>query len=396
MSGVGDGATPLPRKEDPEALVLRGYPRPPVRFRRGLIVGVTAAVAASVVSIAWLGLEPPHVRAAAQEFDGDGPGHKDANDALAGVPKTYGDVPRLGPPLPGDLGRPILEQQRAIEASEAAPMPDGAGAGEPDARTFADAEQQRARAQERAARSSSVLVALQGADDASERAPAPADAPERPTPSDTVAPGGEQSAGRSHAYGQAAVARPASSGWVLSAGTVIPATLVTGINSDVPGAVIAQVSENIRDSATGRAILVPQGARLIGSYKSVVGEGQRRAMLMWNRIVFPDGSSVDLGDLPATDASGYAGIADRVDFHTWGQLKGVMLSTLLGIGGELGLGSGGAIARAIRESTQRSGADAGEEIARRTLDVRPTITVRPGWPVCAIVHEDLVLRPWRE
>jgi type IV secretion system protein VirB10 len=116
---------------------------------------------------------------------------------------------------------------------------------------------------------------------------------------------------------------------------------------------------------------------------------------MWKRIVFPDGSSVDLDDLPATDASGYAGIADRVDFHTWGQIKGVMVSTLLGVGGELGLGGGGAIARAIRESSQGNGANAGAEIARRTLDVHPTITVRPGWPVRAIVTHDLVLQPWR-
>jgi type IV secretion system protein VirB10 len=385
----------LPAKEDPETLVLRGSPKRAVRFRRGLIVGIAASVAVSVTGIAWIGLEPPHIRGTAQVLDGDGPAHKDADDALAGLPKTYGDVPRLGPPLPGDLGRPILEQQRAVEASEAAPMPDGAGPGEQDARTFGDAERQRARAQERAARSSSVLVPLQSGDDASKRGHAAADAPGRSTPSDTVASGAEQSAVPSNGDGQAAVARPAPSGWVLSAGTIIPATLVTGINSDVPGAVIAQVSENVRDSATGRAILVPQGARLIGSYSSVAGQGQRRAMLTWKRIVFPDGSSVDLGDLPATDASGYAGIADRVDFHTWGQLKGAMLSTLLGIGAELGLGGGGAIARAIRESTQRSGADAGEEIARRTLDVRPTITVRPGWPVRAIVKQDLVLRPWR-
>jgi type IV secretion system protein VirB10 len=397
MSGAGDdGPTALPRKEDPKTLVLRGAPRPPVRFRRGLIVGVTAAVAASVVGIAWLGLEPPRIHGTAQALENDGPAHERLDDALARLPKCYGDVPRLGPPLPGDLGRPILEQQRALDSSTPAPMPDSARQQErAEAAAAAEAELQRVRAQERAAGSSSVLVSLESPGDAPNRPQAGGETAELSGLSGTVAAGRGQATGSLDGEAQAVAARSAPSRWMLSAGTVIPATLVTGLNSDVPGPVLAQVSENVFDSATGRAVLVPQGARLIGSYSSAVGQAQRRAVLMWKRIVFPDGSSLDLDDLPATDASGYAGIADRVDFHTWGQIKGVMVSTLLGVGGELGLGGGGAIARAIRESSQGNGANAGAEIARRTLDVHPTITVRPGWPVRAIVTHDLVLQPWR-
>lgn len=171
---------------------------------------------------------------------------------------------------------------------------------------------------------------------------------------------------------------------------------MTGLNSDLPGAVIAQVTENVRDSATGRTILVPQGARLIGSYDSAVAYGQRRALLVWQRIVFPDGSSIRLDNTPATDLSGFSGVEDGVDFHTWRLLKGIALSTLLGVGTELTFGGGeGDLVRAVRESTQQNAARAGDQITSRNLNVQPTLTVRPGWPLRAVIHKDLVLRPWR-
>jgi type IV secretion system protein VirB10 len=190
--------------------------------------------------------------------------------------------------------------------------------------------------------------------------------------------------------------RPAPSPWTLSAGTIIPVSLITGLNSDLPGMVVAQVTEHVRDSATGRTVLVPQGARLIGSYDNRVAFGQRRALLVWQRIVFPDGSSVALDNAPATDRSGYAGVADRVDFHTWRLLKGIMLSTLLGVGTEIGLGSGESdLVRALREATQQNTARAADRITARNLDVQPTLTVRVGWPLRAIIHKDLVLQPWK-
>ncbi|HEY1144141.1 MAG TPA: TrbI/VirB10 family protein, partial [Sphingomicrobium sp.] len=187
-----------------------------------------------------------------------------------------------------------------------------------------------------------------------------------------------------------------ASPWTLAAGTVIPASLITGLNSDLPGMVVAQVTENVRDTATGQAILIPQGARLIGSYDSVVAYGQRRALLVWQRIVFPDGSSIALDKAPATDTSGYAGLEDRVDLHSWQLIKGIALSTLLGVGTQLSLGSSESdLVRAVRESTQQNAAHAGDQITSRNLDVQPTLTVRPGWPVRAILHKDLVLKPWR-
>jgi type IV secretion system protein VirB10 len=390
-----------PPKEDPEALVLRGRPRPAVRFRRGLIVGTTGAVAAGLVTLSWLALEPPSFRKAATAVESDEPASKSGADALANVPSNYGDVPRLGPPLPGDLGRPILEHQRSLaEAAKDDPL----AAEAEQARAAEEAERQRLAAARQAARSSPVIVQLAGGPAAAPAAlsePAQAEVPgEQGTPA-SDAPAVQQHKIEFARAGSEGDINPHQMGappspWTLSAGTVVPASLITGLNSDLPGTVLAQVTENVRDSATGRTVLIPQGARLIGTYDSVVAYGQRRALVVWTRIVLPDGSSVRLDNLPATDTSGFAGLADKVDSHTWALLKGIALSTLLGVGTQLSLGgSESDLVRAIRESTQQNAAHAGGQITSRNLDVQPTIKVRPGWPVRVLVNKDLMLQPWR-
>lgn len=191
-----------------------------------------------------------------------------------------------------------------------------------------------------------------------------------------------------------ALMAPASP-YMLSAGSVVAASLITGINSDLPGLVTAQVTQNVFDSATGRFLLVPQGARLVGKYDSVVAFGQRRALVIWQRIILPDGSSLRLDNMPATDPSGYAGLADKVDFHSWALLKGVAMATLLGVGSELSIKGESALVQAIRESTQQNVSRAGDQLTSRNLDVQPTITIRPGAPVRLLVSRDLILAPWR-
>ena len=393
-----------PTKEDPETLVLRGSPQPVVRFRRGLIIGITGVVAACLVTVTWFALEPPSFRMATGEEGAGDPLRKAAPDALANAPSNYGDVPRLGPPLPGDLGRPILEHQRSLEEAPAPPV-QGTASPQPDpARAAAEAERQRLTAARDAARSSGVIVQQSGRGDAAQASASPpavqaGEAGAVPGPSAAGPAGTERRSqfapsetGDTNPY----PLRPAPSPWTLSAGTLIPASLVTGLNSDLPGTVIAQVTENVRDSATGRTILVPQGARLIGSYESAVAFGQRRALLVWQRIVFPDGSSIRLDNAPATDLAGFSGVEDGVDFHTWRLLRGIALSTLLGVGTELSFGSAESdLVRAVRESTQQNAARAGDQITSRNLDAQPTLTVRPGWPLRAVIHKDLVLRPWR-
>ena len=406
MSDAPPEGSAAPPKADPETLVLRGTPRPVVRFRRGLIVGISGAVAFALVTLAWVALEPPSFRIAGGDDRGGEIAPKAAPEALADAPVNYGDVPRLGPPLPGDLGRPILEHRRKM-AEETSPAAPQAAPGEADsARAAAEAERER-RAAEQAARASEVIVQTAGSGEAGPSAAVDRGQNGRgEAAAEPPASAGGTQASQARRAGPARSEesevnrhplRPAPSPWTLSAGTIIPASLMTGLNSDLPGTVIAQVTENVRDSATGRTVLVPQGARLVGSYDSALAYGQRRALLVWQRIVFPDGSSIRLDNAPATDLSGFSGVKDGVDFHTWRLLKGIALSTLLGVGTELTFGGGeGDLVRAVRESAQQNAAKAGDQITSRNLEVQPTLTVRPGWPLRAVMHKDLVLRPWRD
>jgi type IV secretion system protein VirB10 len=383
-------AGPLPqlKKVDPESLVLRGRPRPVTRFRKGVVIGGMAAVSMAVVTLAWVALEPTSLGRAVNSESGR-PFERAAPEAIANAPRDYRDVPLLGPPLPGDLGRPIVEQQRATGV-----VPSGQVAAGPESaleRAAPDA------AAEQAARNSSVVVQLSSASsgfspDKNSAAPAGGYIDRAPPPAAAVdkVQLGDWSLNDANPHSVTAPASP----WMIAAGTVIPASLLTGLDSDLPGLVLAQVSENVRDSATGRAILIPQGARLVGRYDSGVRYGQKRAFVMWERILFPNGSSILLDNFPASDASGFAGLADRVDGHSWQLIKGVVLSSILGVGSQLSIGEGSGLARAIRESVQQSGAQAGSQIASSGLNIQPTITVRAGWPIRVLVSEDLILHPW--
>jgi type IV secretion system protein VirB10 len=189
-----------------------------------------------------------------------------------------------------------------------------------------------------------------------------------------------------------------TSPYQLMAGTVISASLVSGLNSDLPGFVIAQVTENVYDTVSGRYLLLPQGSRLVGKYDNVVAFGQERALVVWQRIILPDGSSIVIDNLPATDTGGYAGLEDQVDQHTWKMLKGVALATVLGVGSQLAVGSTSSsddLLKALQQSVASTTNRAGQRLVERNLNVQPTITVRPGWPLRVIVQKDLVLRPYQ-
>ena len=182
--------------------------------------------------------------------------------------------------------------------------------------------------------------------------------------------------------------------YILQAGAVIPAALITGLRSDLPGQITAQVTENIYDSPTGRFLVVPQGTRIIGQYDNSVQFGQRRLLLVWNRLILPNGRSIVLERQPGADTQGYAGLEDGVDYHGWDLAKAAGLSTLLSIGAELAIDDQDRLLRAIRNGGQTAINDAGQQIIRRQLDVAPTLTIRPGFPVRIIVTRDLVLQPY--
>ncbi|OYY90524.1 MAG: conjugal transfer protein TrbI [Sphingomonas sp. 28-66-16] len=383
-----DPPVPMPAKVDPETLSIRARPVRAIRFRRGAIIGAAALGSVSLMGIAWMALKPQVFRQVAQDSELSQPLAKPASDALSGLPTSYGDAPKLGPPLPGDLGRPILRAQERAGV-EVAPS---------RANTVEAARQQRL-ADLKAARESGLMA--QVATGRGATAPAAVD-----SAAATGAPNAAPAATGTRKE-QFALARdtgsdlnsgglvPPMSPNTILAGSVIAASLITGLNSDLPGMVTAQVTQNVFDSVTGSILLVPQGSRLIGKYDSVVAFGQRRAMVIWQRLILPDGSSVRLDNMPATDPSGYAGLADKVDFHTWTLLKGVAIATMLGVGSELTISGESDLVQAIRESAQSNTARAGDQITQRNLDIQPTITIRPGAPVRVLVTRDLVLEPRR-
>ena len=389
---------PQPAKVDPETLAIRSRPPRAIRFKRTVIVAIAALGSVSLVAVTWMALKPRLFHGVPAQQELSQPDVRPASDTLANAPANYGQVPQLGPPLPGDLGKPILERQQQLAM--------GTNPADQQLQQAEAAERERQLAELRAARESGVLVQSRQVGDTANAAPVAAlpaamDTSDRPKP--VLDPTNDPNAqGRKESFVATLDPRgdvnphalmPLVSPYTLSAGSVIAASLITGLRSDLPGLVTAQVTENVYDSATGHLLLIPQGARLIGSYDSVVAFGQKRALVVWQRIVMPDGSSLRIDNVPATDPSGYAGLQDKVDFHTWSLLKGVVLSTVLGVGSELSLSGQSDLVQAIRMSTQGTVSRAGDQITQRNLAIQPTITIRPGAPVRLVVHKDLVFAP---
>lgn len=386
-------------KEEPEALALRAKPRPVTRLSRRALAAILGGASLLVLGGTLWALRPPDhsAREPEQLYSTD---RKPPAEGLAALPRDYAGVPpppappQLGRPLPGDLGAPILNAQ-ADGRMASSDVGGGSGASAADA-----ARQQRIKERQEAI--ASPLIAL------AKRAQGPAGLPALPdaptSPGRLPARGAEPT--RWEAFLTAPIddqttsahrLRPAPPNTVM-AGTMISAALVTGLNSDLPGQVIATVTAPVFDTVTGQTLLIPQGSRLLGTYDSEVGFGEERALVVWTRLILPDGQSITLDRMPGADGAGFAGVADKVDHH-WGRLAaGTALSTLLGVGAELASpessGSGDRVVIAGRDGLQDSVNQVGQEITRRNLGVKPTITVRPGYPVRVLVSRDLVLSPY--
>ncbi|TCU54660.1 type IV secretion system protein VirB10 [Novosphingobium sp. PhB57] len=393
---------PLPAKVDPETLALRSRPPRAIRFKREVIVGMAGTLALIIAGTAWYALGPIDLHLAGGSDNGANLA-KAPTEAISALPDSYDKVPKLGPPLPGDLGRAIVEKQRAGITPASNLLP-GSEAAKPQARPDRADEERKSERQSGLFFASAKVAAVSDAPEAaSVQGTQPASQSDGKLAIDfTADPNAQQrkadfvAAEDSTGEVEPHALTPAASANMLSAGSVIAGSLITGLRSDLPGLVIAQVTQQVFDSATGRTLLIPQGARLIGSYDSLVAFGQKRALVVWQRIVMPDGSSIRLDNVPATDMSGYAGLADQVDAHAWQVIKGAAISTLLGVGTELTFTDESDLAQAIRQSTQQSLSRAGDQLVSRSLQVQPTITIRPGASIRLVVHRDLVLAPWRQ
>ena len=376
----------------PQEMRLRSNRAPVTRLSRKVLLGLGAITSIGIGGALFLALRPQHQTSGSELYNTS---NRTTPDGLANLPRDYTSLPRaapqLGPPLPGDLGRPIV--------NAGAPAP-----GMPTLAAGPSPEQQRIAQEQEAARTSHLFATTNVGQIATATSPALATAQAAAA---SLTGGSNDLTSQDHklAFLNGNVDRrtvspdrvqaPASP-YVLQAGAVIPAALLTGLRSDLPGQVTAQVTEDVYDSPTGNVLLIPQGARLVGQYDAQIAFGQSRALLVWNRLIMPNGRSIILERQPGTDSEGYAGLEDQVDNH-WGMLfKAAILSTLLSVGAEAGTSNNeNFLLQGIRLGASQSFSQIGEQVVGRSLNVQPTITVRPGFPVRVMVTHDLVLEPYR-
>jgi len=422
-----------PLKEYPDQLELRSRPRAVTRLNRKTVAILLGSVALGLVLALMWGLRRPKPNNPADSQEKRNVERVTHAEGFALLPHDYGSLPKappLGAPI-GELGRPVLRAEREAGIPELPEQPSFRPSPEDDA-----IRAQRLKEQSEADEASKAQVFVQMKQRGGLSG---AGAPRQTSPQETsagmqsgslradgtLAPAGAIGGGDTPAasassasqsrrdqdhkqgfldkdadskvYASATLQMPRSP-FQLMAGSIIPAALVTGIQSDLPGDTIASVTENVFDTVTGRTLLIPQGARLIGQYDSQVAYGQRRVLVVWTRLIMPNGSSIVLDRLPASDPQGYAGLEDKIDYH-WGRLiAGAAISTLLGVNAELVTNNSGAssgsVVIATRQSSQDTVNQVGQEITRRNLDIQPTLSERPGLPLRVVVRRDLILKPY--
>lgn len=189
---------------------------------------------------------------------------------------------------------------------------------------------------------------------------------------------------------------PQLSPFELKRGSVIPATLITGINSDLPGRITAQVSQNVYDSATGHRLLIPQGTKLLGRYDSKVSFGQSRVLVVWTDIVYPNGSTLQIGGMAGTDAEGYGGFRDKVDRKWLETFGSAILIAVIGTGIDMAIPqnndpfNSNSPEDAARINFAETFGRTAEQTIQRNMDVQPTLEIRPGYQFNVLVDQDIV------
>lgn len=377
-----------PSPASPSEMRLRSDRAPVTRLSRKVLLGLGSMAVIAIAATLIFALRPSGQGGHSELYNTS---NRSTPDGLTALPKSYADLPkpapRLGPPLPGDLGKPMLN----------------AGVTPPPMPTAASAAQQRRLQELQAARASRLFATT---DVTASRTAAMPQAPSSVSAGATATTRATASTDRKTAFLNAPTDRrtlsteqlqaPPSPD-VIEAGTIIPAALITGLRSDLPGEITAQVTQNVYDTPTGRILLVPQGTKIVGEYDAQVSFGQSRALAVWNRLILPNGKSIVLERQPGTDTEGYAGLQDQVDNH-WGTLfEAAALSTVLSVGAEAGTGnSENNLAQTIRQGASQSFSQTGEQVVGRSLNVQPTITIRPGFPVDVLVTRDISLERYEE
>ena len=384
-----------------DAFRLRSTPTQVMRLSRkvlsGLVVVGVSVVFGALILALYQGNRKPG--GGGELYDTD---NKTTPDGLTTLPRDYATVTQDKPPDTPRPGAPVSPVPADADRPIAGSVAEGV-----------DADQQRLAQETEAARTSHLFAATGGS--ARTASPAPAGpAPEQKTSANGQAEGSPpldpgsllNMQDRKLAFANGAVdhktvsaerlENPASR-YVIQAGSIIPAALITGIRSDLPGQVTAQVTENVYDSPTGKYLLIPQGSKLVGVYDSQVAFGQDRLLLVWNRLIIPNGRSLVLERQPGADTQGFNGLEDDVDQH-WGRLAmGAVLSTVIGIGAELGTNANNsAVASALQQGASNSLSQSGQQITQRNLNIQPTITIRPGFPMRVIINRDLVLVAYQD
>jgi type IV secretion system protein TrbI len=410
----------LPPKVAPESLELRAQPRPVTRLNPRMLAVLAGGLATAVLGAMLWSLQPQQRRPGAEQTELYNVDRVVRSEGLEQLPADYSqlpppsapEVPQLGPPLPGDLGGPILRAEQQAQAYDYRHAGQDPAEAERLAR-FKEAEE---------AAQSSVFFRSGSGRTASAGGPSEGRPVHSPlTGFDPMAAGPMATAAmpensvsmqnrqeQKEAFLSKSVSpqirnsrfvQMPDSPYQVMAGTVIAAALITGIKSDLPGDVIATVTEPVYDSATGQHVLIPQGSRLLGRYSSQVSYGQSRVQVVWQRVILPDTSSFQLDNLVGSDTAGYAGLEDCVDWHWDRIVAGAAMTSLLGIGAELAAPAnrtdGDRVIIAGRDSLQDTVNQVGQEVTRRNLDIQPTLTQRPGLPLRVIVNRDLVLRPYQ-
>ena len=407
------------------ALQIKGSPPSAKRFNKRVLGTLLGGSSLAILLAAGFALRSPDSKAVApQELYNTT--SKALPDALNALPQSYSEVepsPQfgiLGPPLPGDIGAGLYGKPKDIPTDNPFRYQPPSSYTPAPAQRYGGTGPQASSSAPTGRTSNLFFIAKDGGGDSAKAAQTSAPTFADPGVAALAAllgqggngllpqPSSQDGRGQSTSNANDAFAsdltdaeiynphslRTPVSPFQVMAGTIIPASLVTGLNSDLPGQVIAQVTENVYDTPTGQYLLLPQGTRLLGRYDSDIEDGQSRALVVWNRLIRPDGSSLVIENLPGVDLSGQAGLRGSVDRHLGSLFKAAILSSVLSISAELGTDDDDQIAEAIRNGGQDTFNQAGQRVVTRALSRKPTLRVRPGWRLGVIVNRDLVLTPY--